>query len=239
MAVHCTIDTKDRMLVIDAHIDRDLSQAEIESEITAMLALHRKLRVRTIAASDFNTDRKPNSLMDRVLGQESQLPGLHIPYPPGTHTNYTFYRGREVATEIDYILVSNDLTLLSNAAVRGLASHRYLVGDVHVPNGLFQVSAFKRYKHSVTPPGTRLRLAVLVALYGCWLQPHKVQPDEWIHVYWMLADPLLPSKNTGQSTKALIKIGSAFKKGTSARLVQQWHEAMKELMFLRSCAASE
>ena len=49
----------------------------------------------------------------------------------------------------------------------------------------------------------------------------------------MLADPLLRSKNTRQSTKALIEIGSRFQTGTSAGLVQQWHEAMKEIMFLR------
>ena len=130
-----------------------------------MRALHRKLRVRTIAVGDFNTNRKPNSPMDGVLGQESQLPGLHIPYPPGTHTNYTFYRGRAVATKIGYILLSNGLTLLSHATVPGPASQRCLVGDLHVPNEVSQTSAFKRYKLPVTPPSTQLPLAVLVALY--------------------------------------------------------------------------
>ena len=112
----------------------------------AMQALHRNLRVPTAAVDDFNTNRKSNCLMNvyAVLEQESRLPRLHIPYPPTTHISYTFYKGRELNTEIDYILLSNVLTLLSHVVVPGPAYHRCLVWDPHFPNGLFRVSAFKR-----------------------------------------------------------------------------------------------
>ena len=59
MALQCTIDTKNCLLVMDVHIDRDLTHAEKETELMAMQVLHGKLRDRTITTGDFNIDGRP------------------------------------------------------------------------------------------------------------------------------------------------------------------------------------
>ena len=111
-----------------------------------------------------------------------------------------------VATEIDYILVSEHIGVAQKGVYPGVPTHMALVCTL-TGMGCQPVTVQKRYKHRVTTEDQKQRAARLLALYWWWLAGTGPHLDAWVACYWSLADGILPPSSHQVSAQAILDRG--------------------------------
>ena len=222
------------VLYTNVHMDPELNATQKEDVLTEIGAVQRKLRpTAAICMGDFNVPRSTTNCIARQLAKGGALEHMKLDYLPGQYTNIVRSASGVTETEIDYVLVSRQLSVEDFHVFPGVCTHGVLVADVHGLSGT--VSSFqKRYKHMVTSPETMSSLACLVAVFWWWMSQVSAHPDNWIHAYWVLADRFLFSHSLRRSAEGLMKKGRQLaRKKISQDNISAWKAEVQDHLFAR------
>ena len=226
--------TGEVVLYTNVHIDPEFNATQKEDVLIEIGAVFQKVRPTAgICLGDFNVPRTASNCIARQLAKGGALSHLKLDYLPGQFTNIVHSSTGVTKYEIDYILVSNHLSVEDFHVYPGVCTHGVLVADVGGLQG--SLSSFqKRYKHRITTPEVRSSLACLVAVFWWWMSQISAPPDDWIFAYWTLADRFLFSQSLRRSAEGLMKKGRQLaRKHVGRAEVSSWKIEIQDHLFAR------
>ena len=167
------------VLYVVTHFDPKTNVTAKEQYLHEVAALDNRVRPHyTFVFGDMNVHRSPKGLLDRVTSEQGVLRGLRIHYPKGESTHFTSGRSGDVSTEIDYILASKTLQLVSKGVYPGISTHLALTVDYSSFLGRAGQS-IKRYKYRSTEPLSVCDVHTYLLYFGggCPARKHTLIPE--------------------------------------------------------------
>mmetsp|Transcript_2772 Transcript_2772/g.4981 ORF Transcript_2772/g.4981 Transcript_2772/m.4981 type:complete len:1459 (+) Transcript_2772:1728-6104(+) len=232
-AVKVNRQSHNSLLVVNVHVDPHLERSAKHRLFDTIGEVTKRLALTTVLGGDTNTYRQKETGHFPPVSKGRPLSVLRVPYPAGEGTNYTERAGRSVETEIDYVLVTEDLHLKEKSVLPGVSTHGVVMCDFEGVGGVQRVDSGKRYEMKAATPENLQLVSCVMGLFWHWLRFQGVHPDLWLRVYWFYADSVLPPKSVRAASRVVSRFLKSEPREEAPLIAEKWMEKMKDLTVAR------